>query len=110
MLNERRKETLSSTFGLSRATFQGRAAPGKTRTAIKPQQKLAIAGPVFFLRRSWKEARKCTAGFQSAVPMCTPREKLRRLTGKGKMELGGARLGMMAPEQGFGFDLEGLTG
>lgn len=45
-----------------------------------------------------------------SIAMCTPREKLRRLTGKGKMELGGARLGMMAPEQGFGFDLEGLTG
>lgn len=77
---------------------------------IKPQQKLTIAGPMFFLRRSLKEARKCTAGFQSTVLMCMPRDKLHRLTGKGEMELGGARLGMMEPEQGFGFDLEGLTG
>lgn len=71
-------ETLSSTFGLSRAIFQGQAAPGKTKMEIKAQQKLTIVGPVFFLRRSLKEARKCTAGFQSTAFMCVPRDKLHK--------------------------------
>lgn len=100
-------ETLSSTFGLSRAIFQGQAAPGKTKMEIKAQQKLTIVGPVFFLRRSLREARKCTAGFQSIALMCMPRDKLHKFVGKGEMEVGGTREGMMATEQGLWFNLEG---
>ena len=53
---------------------------------IKAQQKLTIAGPMFFLRRSLKEARKCIAGFQSIALTCMPRDKLPMLSEKGEMQ------------------------
>ena len=53
---------------------------------IKAQQKSTIARPMFFLRRSLKEARTCTAGFQSIALTCMPRDKFPKLSEKGEMQ------------------------
>ena len=58
----------------------------KTKMEIKAQQKSTIVGPMFFLRRSLKEARTCTAGFQSIALTCLPRDKLPKLSEKGEMQ------------------------
>lgn len=52
---------------------------------IKAQQQLTIAGPMFFLRRSLKEARKLAAGFQSIALTCMPRDKFHQLADQGEM-------------------------
>ena len=78
-------ETLPSTLELSRVIFQGQAAPGKTRMEIKSPRKLTIAGPMSFLRRSLKEARKYMAGFQSTALLCMPRDKLHKPAEMGEM-------------------------
>lgn len=63
---------------------------------IKVQRKLTIAGPVFFLRRSLKEAGKCMAGFQATALMCMPGDKLHTPAGKGETDgVGGATQEMM---------------
>lgn len=52
---------------------------------IKVQQKLTIAGPMFFLRRSLKGACKRPADFQSTALTCMPGDKLHKLAEKGEM-------------------------
>ena len=75
---------------------------------IKAQRKLTIAGPMFFLRRSLKEARKWMAGFQSTGLMCVPRDKLHRPAEKGEMGWSGkSHAGDDGASAGLGFSLEG---
>lgn len=75
---------------------------------IKAQRKLTIAGPMFFLRRSLKEARKCMAGFQSTALVCMPGDKLHKPAKKGEMGWSGRSHAADGASAEFGFNLEGL--